>query len=154
MSLTLHRDGIAAIMQTLTEGEGAIFAAGFEWDHRQFADDSTAYPFWSLAVSIGGSEDPLTSGGAGGLNDEYVTTRLLLIDKYTDTKERYTAFLALADATLTALRADANINLGQSADGCMSNRVRSKKLSFVPQHAPPLIVYTIDLLGRYLVERT
>ena len=36
----------------------------------------------------------------------------------------------------------------------MWNRIRSKKLSFAPQHAPPLIVYTIDLAARYLVERT
>lgn len=154
MSLKLHRDGIAAILTTLTGVGAGKFAAGYKWPRRNLADPALKYPFWTLDSTITQQPEDYEEVGMGGHNLVPVTTKIQAFDRWADNEADYDAFVALHEAALTALRADANMRLGQDEDGCSLNRIVSNSITFAPNGTIPLIVSTIVCRADYHVLRT
>jgi len=154
MSLSLHRDGLYTVMNSITGATAGTFAQGYKWGYRDFGNLALKWPFWTVEPATNRSTDQMTVVGAGGLNRQLVTSRVTIFDKFSDTEANETAFVTMVDTALTALRKDANISLGQQSSGCVVNRILSYMLTYDTKSSPPLRIAIIDCQGEYLVQRT
>jgi len=152
--IRLHRDGIGAVLTTITGASAGLFAAGYLWPRRNLADTSLKYPFWSLDTTRALPPDNLEEAGVTGADEVRVRTRILIFDRYLDTQTQYDDFVTLHECALTALRADANLQLGQLANGCALNRIVENSITFLTTGTPPLMVGTIVCEAQYFVPRT
>ncbi len=154
MAIRLHRDGIAAVLATITGASAGSFAVGYKWPRRNLADATLKYPFWSLDTTRSLPPDDQEEAGATGMTAVRVRTRILAFDRYLDTQVSYDDFVTLHERALTALRADANLQLGQLASGCTLNRIVENNITFLTTGTPALMVGTIVCEATYLIPRT
>lgn len=154
MPIRLHRDGIAAVLATLTAASSGSFAGGYQWPRRNLTDPMLKYPFWSLDTTRALPPDNQEEAGATGLDAIRVRTRILSFDRYLDTQVSYDDFVTLHERALTALRADANLQLGQLESGCTLNRVVENNITFLTTGTPALMVSTIVCEATYFIPRT
>lgn len=154
MPLSLHRSGIAAVLDTLTAADTpGKLAMGFPYPRRDFADSTLAWPFWTLMTSTCPPERPDTAGD-GGENEATVITRLHIYGQHKDGQASYDAFVTLFESVLTEFRSDSNMRLSQE-DGtppCTENIIGQHSVTF-PQSAPHIILGIIDFHAKYIVTR-
>jgi hypothetical protein len=153
MSMTLHRNGLATVLASVTGTGASKLKAVYKWPRRNMADAALAYPFATIDKSEGKPEDYSTVG-QGGINGEYILTRIRIFDTYAADETQYAAFTALVDAALTALRKDSNLRLGQQDQGCTLNKIVGYSIEPQVSNTPPVLVGIIDCLGTYRTTRT
>lgn len=153
MSIKLHRSGLATVLASVTGSGTGKLSRVYAWPHRNLADATVTYPFATIDASEAKPEEYGT-GGTGGINTESILTRILVIDKYSDTQAQWDAFVDVYEAVLTALRKDTNLRLGQEASNCTWNRIVRERVEPRADGTPPLIVGTIDCIANYKVTRT
>ena len=142
------RDGIYTVMQTITSSTSGHFKVGFKYD-RRYQTDATGdgYPYYTVSPSFDKSTEAYRWTRA---NEAIYTVTVRLFSLVDGQEASETAFLTLLDLTLTTLRANANIRLGNTVQDCLVSAI---KLGYNDDSQPTMRVAEIDCAVRQLLPR-
>lgn len=142
------RDGLYTVMSTITSATSGHLKVGFKFD-RRYVTDATGdgYPYFTVSPSFDKNEEAYRWTRA---NEAVYTITVRLFGLVDGTESTETAFLTLLDLTLTTLRANTNIRLGNTVQDCL---VTSVKLGYNDDSQPTMRVAEIDCAVRQLLSR-
>lgn len=146
---TTARDGIYALMQTITGASSGFYKVGYRFDKRDITDAAgQGYPFYTVSPSF----DKNRATYRGTVNNwEKYTIVVRVFALYEPTEASETAFLTLLDRTLTTLEDNDNITLNGTVSHCLVEDIRP---GYNDAAQPTLRIAEIDCLVTLRRDRT